>query len=128
MLWRAKPHVAGGSGKPGKQGTGAGEGLAANVAIMAFWAAVGRKTLVFVNRGTAFCASCRKPSKATNRNVLSFLIGRPMAPPNCWRLKVSLMGEPSESALAGLKVWPGCNAWLNENGFWASIASLRKKP
>ena len=61
----------------------AGAAEVASPAIMAFWAAVGRKILVFVSKGTAFCASCLKPSKATNRNVLSFLIGKPSVPPNC---------------------------------------------
>src|SRR6266404_3515831 len=82
MLWRAKAQTDGGRDTPVKQITLGADELA-RLAIMASWAAVGRKILVFVSRGTAFCAFCRKPSKATNRNVLSFLIGKPSIPPNC---------------------------------------------
>src|SRR5271170_885889 len=127
-LWRARAHSAGGAARPGKQGAGVGEGFAASPAIMLSCAVVGRKIFVLINRGTAVCAFCSKPSNATKRNVLSFLIGKPRVPPNCWRVKVSFTGVPKEGGLAGLKVSPGCNAWVNENGFWASKASSRKNP
>src|SRR5579863_7129610 len=131
--WRIPAQTAGGT-TTGEAGAGGSKQVTvgcdevASAPRMAFCAAVARKILVSVNSGTAFCASCRKPSNATNRNVLSFLIGKPRVPPNCWRLKVSLIGEPKVSGLAGLKAWPACNAWLKEKGFWASITSLRKKP
>src|SRR5260370_40012042 len=95
---------------------------------MASCAALGRNTLVFVSKGTAFCASCRKPSKATNRNVLSFLTGKLRDPPNCWRLKVSLIGEPRVSGLPGLKDFAGGNALLYQNRDFASTASFGRKP
>jgi len=129
MLCRAKPQTLGGRGTLGKQGTGAGDGFClqrANNGILARRRT--KKPFVSVNRGTAFCAFCRKPRMRQNRNVLSFLIGKPTVPPYCWRLKLSFIGEPKVSGLAGLKVCPGCNAWLKENGFAASNASLRKNP
>ena len=43
-------------------------------------------------RGTEFCEFCRRPSKEANRKVLSFWMGKPMAPPYCWRLSEFLIG------------------------------------
>ena len=48
---------------------------------------------VVVNRGTAFCESCRRPSKEPKKKVLSFLMGKPIALPNCWRLSEFLIGR-----------------------------------
>src|SRR5215472_12343075 len=45
-----------------------------------------------VSKGTAFCESCRRPSKAPYKNVLSFLIGPPSEPPNCCRDNEFLIG------------------------------------
>src|SRR5215472_471934 len=44
--------------------------------MMAFWAAVGRRIEVEVRRGTAFCESCRKPSKETKQEGLIFPYGK----------------------------------------------------
>src|SRR6202167_4768644 len=120
--------TTGGAGAGGNKQVTVGVDEAASSPRTAFCAPVARKMFVSVNKVTEFCASCSKPSNETNRNVLFFLIGKPRVPPNCWRLKVSLIAEPKVSGLAGLKVWPGCSAWLNENGLAASMASLRKKP
>src|SRR6202162_6346987 len=78
-----------------------------------------------VNKGTESCASERRPSKEMKRNVLSFLIGKPTLPPNCWRFKGFLIGSPTASSE---NESPGCNAGLKAKGSQASIASFRKKP
>src|SRR5580700_3270675 len=83
------------------------------------------KIELLVNNGTESCASERRPSKEMNRNVLSFLIGKPTLPPNCWRFKEFLIGSPTASRANGS---PGCNAGLKAKGSRASIASFRKKP
>src|SRR5271166_2126538 len=46
---------------------------------------VALKIFVFVSKGTESCASERKPSKPKKRKVLSFWMGKPIFPPNCWR-------------------------------------------
>src|ERR1700726_849605 len=81
-----------------------------------------------VRRGTEFCEFCRRPSKEANRKVLSFLMGRPMAPPYCWRLSEFLIGRPVEVVLKLEKVGSVARAELKANGSRASMASLRKKP
>src|SRR5215471_7827254 len=96
--------------------------------MMAFWAAVGQKIEVGVRRGTAFCESCRRPSKEPNRKVLSFFMGKPTVPPNCSRLSEFLTAGTTESGNAGSKACPFASAELNANGSRASIASLRKNP
>src|SRR5260370_558168 len=81
-----------------------------------------------VRRGTEFCEFCRRPSKDANRKVLSFLMGKPMAPPYCWRLSEFLIGLPVEVVLKLAKVGSVAKAELNAKGSRASMASLRKKP
>src|SRR5476649_592125 len=93
---KAKAHVGpgrkvgGAVGFPGTLRHGTAPGCAANCPISAWSAAVVLKILVEVKIGTAFWASCINPSNAANRNVLSFLIGKPMEAPNCSRLSESL--------------------------------------
>src|ERR1700726_2380118 len=69
-----------------------------------------------VSRGTEFCESCRRPSKDANRKVLSFLMGKPMEPPYCWRLSEFLIGAPVEVVLKFEKVGSGARAELKANG------------
>src|SRR5580704_1607975 len=83
------------------------------------------KIELVVNKGTESWASECRPSKEMKRNVLSFLIGKPTLPPNCWRFKEFLIGSPTASSEKGS---PGCNAGLKAKGSRASIASFRKKP
>src|ERR1700692_1023179 len=81
-----------------------------------------------VSRGTEFWEFCRRPSKDANRKVLSFLMGKPMAPPYCWRLSEFLIGLPLEVVLKLAKVGSVAKAELYAKGSRASMASLRKKP
>src|ERR1700739_216280 len=69
-------------------------GCAASWPMMLCCVSVGAKILLFVSRGTESCASERSPSYARYRNVLSFRIGNPTLPPNCWRLRLSFTGVP----------------------------------
>src|SRR5690242_1718015 len=76
-----------------------------------------------VSSGTAFWVSCRRPSKAPYKNVLSFMIGPPNEPPNCCRDKEFLIGWPCAVNENGLD---GASAWLKAKGSRASSASFRK--
>src|SRR4029077_9919133 len=81
------------------------------------------KVELCVSKGTAFSVSCRRPSKAPYKNVLSFLMGPPNEPPNCCRDNAFLIGTPCPANENGP---PGCSAWLNAKGSRASILSFRK--
>src|ERR1035438_4238545 len=103
--------------------------LAGRVAGSGFSAMEGpAKIELSVSRGTEFCEFCRRPSKEVNRKVLFFVIGKPRAPPYCWRLSEFLIGLPAESVLKLEKVGSGARAGLKANGSRASMALLRKNP
>src|SRR5260370_37149100 len=65
-----------------------------------------------VSRGTVFSVSCRRPSKAPNKNVLSFRMGPRNEPPNCCRDKEFLIRRPCAVTANGP---PVCSAWLIAN-------------
>src|SRR5258708_7739423 len=110
MLLRMPAQVdAGNAGWPVRQGTGVAPN-ARSPDMIAAWPVFGRKMLVLVNMGTAFCAFCRSPSKAINMKVWSFLMGNPIDPPYCCLLNLSFTGWPKESAFAGLNKVPGARA------------------
>src|ERR1019366_6955145 len=113
---------------PLRHGTGVALPWAVRPAAIDCCAAVGAKILLLVSNGTESCASERRPSKARKRKVLSFLIGNPSVPPNCWRLSEFLIGAPVFVRLKLLNVLSTDSAGLKANGSRASIASLRKKP
>src|SRR5437764_14451367 len=106
ILVRIPAQVAAGSaGWPVRHGTGVPP-RAASPLIIATWLfpaeACGRKMLVLVSSGTAFCASPRRPSKELYRNVLSLVMGKPIAPPNCSRVRLSFTCLPCMLGAAGL--------------------------
>src|SRR5271166_1956287 len=79
------------------------------------------KIELLVSRGTEFSEFCRRPSKEANRKVLFFVMGKPSAPPYCWRLSEFLIGSPTESVLKLEEVGSGARAELKANGSRASM-------
>src|SRR5437762_1172649 len=135
MLCNPKAQVAAGRKVGGPpvvklemQGTRGFPGSFASAAIIGSCEAVGAKILLFVSSGTESCASDRRPSYPTKKNVASLIMGKLRVPPNCWRLKEFFTGSPAAARLKLAKVESSDRAGLKANGSRASIALLRKNP
>src|SRR5438046_873891 len=123
MLCNPKAQVAAGRKVGGPpvvklemQGTRGFPGSFASAAIIGSCEAVGAKILLFVSSGTESCASDRRPSYPTKKNVESLIMGQLRVPPNSTGVIICLAainGDVVAPPVAPIKRQPALRSLLN---------------